>query len=231
MENKEIFETLYGVDVSKKIEKKNGLSYLSWAWAWAELKKAYPLATYKVYENVDGWNYFTDGKTCWVKTSVTINELENIEYLPVMDFRNKSIKVGEVTSFDVNKAIQRCLTKSIARHGLGLSLYAGEDLPEDTTKPDVKPPKKETHPKQERPYLWEQTIRNCKSLPELKAEYSKVKAKIGSNKVLVALKDEMKAKLTPPAVNAVTEVFDGKATKMTPDEVTQNELSLLDIPF
>ena len=130
-ENKSVFETLNNINVNDKTEKKNGLTYLSWAWAWGEVKKLYPNANYKVYENADGWNYFTDGKTCWVKVSVTISELEHIEYLPVMDNRNKSILAGNVTSFDVNKAIQRGLTKAIARHGLGLYIYAGEDLPED----------------------------------------------------------------------------------------------------
>lgn len=129
MEN--IFETLYKIDVSKKIEKKGNLSYLSWSWAWAELKKVCPNAEYTVYENPQGWNYFTDGKTAWVKTGVKIDGLEYIEYLPIMDFKNKSIPVGNITSMDVNKTIQRSITKAIARHGLGLTIYAGEDLPED----------------------------------------------------------------------------------------------------
>ena len=125
-----IFETLNSVNVNDHIEKKNGLSYLAWAFAWAEVKKAFPDATYTIYENKDGWFYHTDGKTAWVKTGVTINGLEHIEYLPVMDMRNKSIPLDNVTSFDVNKAIQRSLTKACARHGLGLYIYAGEDLPE-----------------------------------------------------------------------------------------------------
>jgi len=127
---KNYFEALNLVNVSEKIEKKNGLSYLSWAFAWGELKKLHPTANYKVYENVDGCIYFHDNKTAWVKTSVTVNELEHIEYLPIMDFKNKSIAIDAITSFDVNKAIQRCVTKAIARHGLGLFIYAGEDLPE-----------------------------------------------------------------------------------------------------
>lgn len=129
-----IFENLNKVDVSKWIEKKNGLSYVSWANAWAEVKKRYPNATYTIYERehpqYGAINYFTDGNTCWVKTGVTIEGLEHIEELPVMDFRNKSIPLDKVTSFDVNKTIQRSLTKALARHGLGLYIYAGEDLPE-----------------------------------------------------------------------------------------------------
>ena len=125
------FNDLYAVNVNGHTEKKNNLTYLSWAWAWGEIKKRHPDATYTVYENVDGWNYHTDGRTCWVKTGVTVNGIEHIEYLPVMDYKNKSISIENVTSFDVNKAIQRSLTKACARHGLGLYIYAGEDLPEE----------------------------------------------------------------------------------------------------
>lgn len=126
---KNYFITLNEIDVSKKTEKKNGLTYLSWAWAWGELKKIHPDATYTIYETPEGCFYFTDGRTCWVKTGVTVNGIEHIEYLPVMDYRNKSIPKDQVTSFDVNKTIQRSLTKAVARHGLGLYIYAGEDLP------------------------------------------------------------------------------------------------------
>ena len=125
------FNDLYAVNVNGHTEKKNGLTYLSWAWAWGEIKKKHPDATYTVYENAEGWNYHTDGRTCWVKTGVTVNGIEHIEYLPVMDYKNKSISTENVTSFDVNKAIQRSLTKACARHGLGLYIYAGEDLPEE----------------------------------------------------------------------------------------------------
>lgn len=138
-----IFETLNSVNVNDHIEKKNGLSYLAWAFAWAEVKKAFPDAAYTIYENKDGWFYHTDGKTAWVKTGVTINGLEHIEYLPVMDMRNKSIPLDNVTSFDVNKAIQRSLTKACARHGLGLYIYAGEDLPESEQTPVERPIKDE----------------------------------------------------------------------------------------
>ena len=124
------FNKLNSINVNGKTEKKGNLTYLSWAWAWGEVKKLFPDAVYTIYENADGWNYHTDGRTCWVKTGVTVNGIEHIEYLPVMDNRNVSIMVDKVTSFDVNKAIQRSLTKAIGRHGLGLYIYAGEDLPE-----------------------------------------------------------------------------------------------------
>ena len=127
---KSVFEVLNAIDCSQHIEKKNGLTYLSWAWAWQILKKHYPASTYTIYEDAQGRNYHTDGRTCWVKTGVSVEGIEHIEYLPVMDFRNASILVDKVTSFDVNKAIQRSLTKAVARHGLGLYIYAGEDLPD-----------------------------------------------------------------------------------------------------
>lgn len=144
-EDKKYFSELNKIDVSDKIEKKNGLSYLSWAWAWGELKKRYPDSTYTIYENAQGFNYHTDGRTAWVKTGVTVCGIEHVEYLPVMDYRNNSIPVDKLTSFDVNKAIQRSLTKAVARHGLGLYIYAGEDLPEDDTKAaPSEPPKSKT---------------------------------------------------------------------------------------
>jgi len=133
-----IFETLNAINVNEHTEKKGNLTYLSWAWAWAEVKKAFPDSFFTVYENAQGMNYHTDGRTCWVKTGLTVvdeTSLEHIEYLPVMNYQNKSIPLNQVTSMDVNTAIQRSLTKAAARHGLGLYLYAGEDLPEEEAKP------------------------------------------------------------------------------------------------
>lgn len=125
------FRILNAINVNDKTEKKGKLTYLSWAYAWGEAKKLYPDSFYTIYENADGWNYHHDGRTCWVKTGVTVNGLEHIEYLPVMDNQNRSIPLERVNSFDVNKTIQRSLTKALARHGLGLYIYAGEDLPDD----------------------------------------------------------------------------------------------------
>lgn len=125
-----VFKTLNRINVNEHTESKGGLTYLSWSWAWAEMKKAYPLANYHVYENEDGWNYHHDGKTAWVKVGVTIEDQQIIEYLPVLDFKNKSIPMDKITSMNVNTAIQRACVKAIARHGLGLYIYAGEDLPD-----------------------------------------------------------------------------------------------------
>ena len=138
------FEELNNINVSDKVEKKNGLNYLSWAYAWGELKKKHPTANSKVYEREDGRIYFDDGRTAWVKVSITVNEIEHIEYLPIMDNRNQSIPVDKITSFNVNTSIQRALTKAIGRHGLGLYIYAGEDLPEsEDDTPNTEPKKQE----------------------------------------------------------------------------------------
>lgn len=127
---KSVFETLNAIDVNEHTEQKGKLTYLSWAWAWQTTKQHYPEAFYTVYENEIGYNYHSDNRTAWVKTGVTIEGLEHIEYLPVLNYQNKSIAVDALTSFDINTAIQRSLTKAIARHGLGLYIYAGEDLPD-----------------------------------------------------------------------------------------------------
>lgn len=136
MSNKSsVFSTLYGLNVRDKVEKKGGLDYLSWAYAWAELLSNYPDATRRVYEDPStGWNYFSDGRTCWVKVGITVNGLEHIDYLPIMNHKNYPIDVEKVTSFDVNKTIQRSTAKAIAMHGLGLSLWTGEDLMDSADK-------------------------------------------------------------------------------------------------
>ena len=126
------FKKLYDIDVNDKVKKKSNLSYLSWAAAWAEVKKVFPNAVYIIYENENGRPWFDDGRSGWVKTEVTIEEVSHIEYLPIMDFKNKSILAESITSMDANKAIQRSLTKACARHGLGLYIYEGEDLPEES---------------------------------------------------------------------------------------------------
>ena len=135
-----VFSTLSAINVREKIERKGNLDYLSWANAWSMLKAIYPDAQRVVYESAfTGFNYFTDGRTAWVKVGVVISGQEHIDYLPIMDHRNNSIQVDKITSSDVNKTIQRSTAKAIAMHGLGLSLWTGEDLPEMTTeKPAAK---------------------------------------------------------------------------------------------
>lgn len=149
---KSVFERLSAINVNEHVEKKKDLSYLSWAWAWSEVKRACPDATYKVGETecmtINGENI---GFMC--HTSVTI-EGETLEmWLPVMDGANKSMKnlpytyttrfgdktVDAVTTFDINKTMMRCLVKNLAMFGLGLYIFAGEDLPEETVVAETKP--------------------------------------------------------------------------------------------
>ena len=134
-----VWETLSKFDVSAKIEKKGKFDYLSWAWAWAYVKEKYPTATFEKHifrDNQDNPLPFmrdTKGHT-YVGVTVTIEGIAHSEIMPVMDFKNQSIQHPD--GMAVNKALQRCLVKAIAFHGLGLNVYAGEDLPMDLDEVD-----------------------------------------------------------------------------------------------
>lgn len=148
------FEELYALNVNDNTEKKNGLTYLSWAWAIAEVLKKQPDMTYEILRFENNLPYVYDENTGYmVFTKVTIQGITREMWLPVMDGANKTMldheytyqvrdyKTGEVkektvakaTMFDINKTIMRCLTKNLAMFGLGLYIYAGEDLPEEET--------------------------------------------------------------------------------------------------
>ena len=154
--NKSVFSTLNAVNCNEHTEKKKQgskeLTYLSWPWAWAEVKKLYPDASYTIYKDELNRPYIEDpelGFMCY--TTVTIGGLTHEMWLPVMNGANKAMRrvpytytvnspynktpeektVERVTMFDVNKTIMRCLVKNLAMFGLGLYIYAGEDLPED----------------------------------------------------------------------------------------------------
>lgn len=143
------FEKLNQINVNDHTEQKNGLTYLSWAWAWAGVKSHYPDANYEIWHDADGRPYLADEDLGYmVFTKVTIDGQTHEMWLPVMDGANnamksepysyktkwgKEITVNAATMFDVNKAIMRCLVKNLAMFGLGLYIYAGEDLPEDTS--------------------------------------------------------------------------------------------------
>lgn len=147
------FQEMYSKDVNSKVEKKNGLSYLSWAYAWAEILKIDEDASYEIHEDAQGNAFFASQLGIDCKVSVTVHGKTRTMRLPVMDGANKAMKMesytyktkyGEkvveaATSFDVNKTIMRCLVKAIAMHGLGLYIYAGEDLPEETGESVVTP--------------------------------------------------------------------------------------------
>ena len=124
-------EMLLKKNVNEHVEKKNGLSYLSWAWAWAEALKADPKASYKI--EMFGDKCFMDiNGTAMVFVTVTMFDKPMTCQLPVMDYRNKAILNPD--AFAVNTAIMRCMTKALALHGLGLYLYSGEDVPEEGDK-------------------------------------------------------------------------------------------------
>ena len=133
-------------NVNEHVEKKNGLSYLSWAWAWAEVLKVDNQAWFEVHEwwldegGTVPCMYLKD-QTAMVKVSVYVNEIKRTCVLPVMDHRNKAIE--NPNAFQVNTAIMRCLAKAIAMHGLGLYIYAGEDLPMEEEVKEEKVEKKE----------------------------------------------------------------------------------------
>lgn len=130
MISKNYFDELYRVDVSAHIEKKNGFSFVSWPFAVAELRKRHPEATWEVVR-FDGKPYMATDCGYFVEVAVTVDGLRLSQIHPVLDHRNKPVQ--QPNSFDINTSIQRCLVKAIALHGLGLCVYAGEDLP-----PDVK---------------------------------------------------------------------------------------------
>lgn len=126
------FKQLSAIDFSEKTKAKNGLKYVSWTKSWETIKENFPDATFKVYENEQGRFWFDDGKTGWVKCSVTINGIEHIEYLSILDFKNKAIPADAITSQEAAKAMQRAITKAGARHGVAIHVYNGEDLPSET---------------------------------------------------------------------------------------------------
>ena len=125
-----VFQKLSSIPIKDRVKRKGQLNYVSWADAWSLIKKHYPEAQRTIYEHEHtGLNFFSDGNTAYVKVGITIDGLEHIDMLPVMDYRNKAIPVDSMTAFDVNKTIQRSTAKAIAMHGLGLQLWTGEDLP------------------------------------------------------------------------------------------------------
>ena len=133
---------LKSINVNDCVEKKGNQSYISWANAWDLLKTHCPDAQRKVYEHDHtGLNYFTDGKTAYVKVGIIANEIEHIDYLPIMDYRNNAIPVDKITMFDVNKTIQRSTAKAIAMHGIGLNMWSGEDLTMEVSKAVAEPKK------------------------------------------------------------------------------------------
>lgn len=184
------YNELRQINVNEKVEKKEGLTYLSWSWAWDEFKQAYPEATYEVVKNPEGLPYFESHAGAMVYTKVTADNLTHEMWLPVMDSKNKAMKAepykystrnGEKTveafsMFDVNKALMRCLVKNLAMFGLALYIYSGEDLPSEEPI-DLSLAAKE----------WTDTINQCKTIDELKDVYGKAYNAVAKDKNAVQL--------------------------------------------
>ncbi len=130
MEGKTVFQTLSEVDISSVIKEKNNMKYLPWNEAWAIVKTLYPSMSYWITKTREGQLYWTDGKTAYVETNVRINDETITQTLAVMDYKNSAISLEKLTYTDINKSIQRCLTKNLAMFGLGLSLWSGEEYSE-----------------------------------------------------------------------------------------------------
>lgn len=194
------YNELRSINVNEKVEKKEGLSYLSWAWAWDTFKQKCPDATYEIVKSPEGLPYFESHAGAMVYTKVTANGETHEMWLPVMDSKNKAMKsapytytvrdfktkqlvektVEAFTMFDVNKTVMRCLVKNLAMFGLAIYIYAGEDLPE---------------PGESELADWVAAIDACSDLEELKQVYMKATAAVGSNKEINAATNAKKASL------------------------------------
>ena len=193
------FERLSSINVNKFAEKKNNLTYLSWAFAWSETKRACPDATYEIGET----DYDADlGFMC--HTSVTIQGETLSMWLPVMDGANKSMRkskytystrygekeVQGATSFDINKTLMRCLVKNLAMFGMGIYIYAGEDMPTTTASTDIIKPKETAKTPKAKPTLnvgdsrWSAMANFCVENKSL--GYKKLTDKVGAKYDLTA---------------------------------------------
>ena len=208
------FTKLRTLNVNDRVEKKDGLTYLSWAWAWDEFKQACPDATYEVVKTDKGLPYFESDAGAMVYTKVTADGQTHEMWLPVMDGKNKAMKsapytytvkdwktkqtvektVDAYTMFDINKTIMRCLVKNLAMFGLALYIYAGEDLPEEA------PPEPVDLDALLVP------IQQAADMDILKRDYIAAVKAVGNNpdalKVLESAKDNRKIELTNQAHEA-----------------------------
>ena len=213
MEALSIFETLYSINVNEYLEERSDgnktLKYLSWPFAWSEFKKHYPDATYCIqkYKDVNGNTvpYMFDANTGYmVNTTVTADGVQHEMWLPVMDSKNKAMKdvpytyttkkgdrtVDAATMFDINSAIMRCLVKNLAMFGLGLYIYAGEDLPEDMGETEGVIKNKKVKNKN-----IEELIADCDNEQELTEIYRENKTAICTNPKLLEMITEKGRKL------------------------------------
>lgn len=229
MENLEHFNKLFAINCNDKTEKKNNgsteLTYLSWCYAWSEVKKLYPNARYEILKfGENKLPYVFDEKTGYmVFTRVEIEDIEHEMWLPVMDSANKAMKdkpykytvkkfnaktkqyelvekeVQPATMFDINKTIMRCLTKNLAMFGLGLYIYAGEDLPENVDNEEPKNSAKNSANKDVTPYNFaekeENDVEKINSTKILETQKQQIKDYFNEEKIIEFLKKYGKSKL------------------------------------
>ena len=148
MKPQEVWAKLSSIDCSNNVQKKNGLTFLSWSWAWHTLMDSYPDSFFSFEKDAEGSEFwsFPDG-TGEVRCSVVVQGVSRSMSLPVMDYRNDAIK--NPSARHISDAKARCLVKTIALFGLGLYIYAGEDIP--SAKAEVKPEKPAGPPQGELP--------------------------------------------------------------------------------
>lgn len=230
----EVFDTLFAINVNDHTEKKKTgsteLTYLSWAYAWAEVKKLYPQAQYEI-EKFNGLPYVYDPLTGYmVYTTVTIEGVTHEMWLPVMDGANKAMKAepyiyitgyGQyqkektceaATMFDINKTIMRCLVKNLAMFGLGLYIYAGEDLPEGEREEPAEPVKKAEPKKQERYAEYKADRLSDKEVENLRQELGRVG--VNTEKLCAQYKVKKLEDLTPEQyINICGKLDDYNRTK------------------
>ena len=203
---KTVWETLSAINVNENIEKKNGFSYLSWSWAWATLMDHYPHAEF-YFENQSGENgdlnndgviRYPDG-TAEVRCVLTVEDVSHTMWLPVMDYKNQAIK--NPNARDINDAKMRCLVKAMSLFGLGLYIYAGEDLPDASKQKPAPTPASETDLVDEKAQLLK-AVTDASTLDDLKAAFTKASkyARNRNDDVLLAevtkTKDARKAALS-----------------------------------
>lgn len=223
------FDALYSLDMNDKVEKRENLSYLSWANAWAEFKRAYPSATYRIVKDpITNLPYFADERTgIMVYTEVTVDDITHEMWLPVMNTSNKAMKLESYTykvydkfkkeyvermveaasMFDINKTIMRCLVKNLAMFGLGLYIYAGEDIPEkmveDNTIQQEPAPVQPKRTRKSRPiqqpvqekYAIRIALQQCKTQDSLMELYKQHQNEVTGNIEIKALFTERKLQL------------------------------------
>lgn len=204
-EAKSIYEQLASINVNEHVEKKNGLSYLSWAWAVDQLLRKDPHATWSyLHDETNGFRpYVTIGETAMVFCTVKAFGIERTAQLPVMDYKNKAIINPD--AFSVNTAMQRALAKAIALHGLSLYIYAGEDLPyEDDDVPSIKSASDKT-PKTTASYADQNDVQAIEALAK--------QVGVSIEKIVDAYKVEGLSKLTKQQVQDTIKKLQQKASK------------------